>query len=125
MTHTDQPIPETRTLRALSDLICIHGLCGRRACRRARACRGEPRDCLRRYAPLVPEEAREGAKAMASAGRRGLSFDDLLDDARDDVLALVDWTDAVAASYRSARLGERENPRVTGAGSQSTAGRDQ
>ena len=103
MNHPDQPIPDTRTLRALSDLICIHGLCGRRACRRARACRGEPRDCLQRYAPLVPEEARDGAKAMAWAGRRGLSFDDLLDDARDDVLALVDWANGVTASYRRRR----------------------
>jgi hypothetical protein len=84
-------------------MLCIHGLCGRRACRRARACRGEPRDCLPRYAPLVPEEAREGAKAMAWAGRRGLSFDDLMDDARDDVLALTDWANGVAGSYRRRR----------------------
>jgi hypothetical protein len=105
MNHIEQRNADTRTLRALSDLICIHGLCGRRGCRRARACRGEPRDCLHRYAPLVPEEARDGAKAMAWAGRRGLSFDDLLDDARDDVLALVDWANGVTASYRRRRAG--------------------
>ncbi len=103
MNDTDQSIPETRVLRALSNLLCIHGLCGRRACRRARACRGEPRDCLPRYAPLVPDEARDGAKAMAWAGRRGLSFDDLLDDARDDVLALADWANGITASYRRRR----------------------
>ena len=104
MNQTNEPIPDTRALRNASNLLCIHGLCGRRACRRARACRGEPRDCLHRYAPLVPEEAREGAKAMAWAGRRGLSFDDLLDDARDEVLALADWARGVAASYRRSLL---------------------
>lgn len=103
MNHPIQAILETCALRNASNLLCIHGLCGRRACRRARACRGEPRDCLRRYAPLVPEEAREGAKAMAWAGRRGLSFDDLLDDARDDVLALADWAEGITASYRRRR----------------------
>jgi hypothetical protein len=41
---------------------------------------------------------------MAWAGRRGLSFDDLLDDARDDVLALLAWANAVTASYRRSVL---------------------
>ncbi|MGE3159223.1 MAG: hypothetical protein AB7E84_20440 [Xanthobacteraceae bacterium] len=117
MNHIDQqPTPEIRVLRAVSNMLCIHGLCGRRACRRARACHGEPRDCLHRYARLVPEDAREGAKAMAWAGRRGLCFDDLLDDARDDVLALADWANAITASYRRSVLPDRQasDPRVAG-----------
>jgi hypothetical protein len=128
MNHTDQTIPEIRVLRAMSNMLCIYGLCGRRACRRARACRGEPRDCLRRYAPLVPEDAREGAKAMAWAGRRGLSFDDLLDDARDDVLALADWAAGITASYRRAVRPGSQNTRdhrAAGAGSKAAFGRDQ
>ena len=97
-----QPIDETRVLRADSDMLYLHGLCGRRACRRARSCRGEPRACLTRYAPLVPEDAREGAQAMmVAACRQGFSFDELMDDARREVLALVAWTDAVTASYRA------------------------
>ncbi len=90
----------TRVLRGLSAMLRLHGLCARRACRRAGACRGEPRECLSRYAPLVPEDAREGAKAMIDARSRGLSFDELLDDARDDVMALTAWAGAVAASGR-------------------------
>src|SRR5581483_2136883 len=38
-------INETAVLRGLSDMLHIHGLCGRSACRRARSCRGEPRAC--------------------------------------------------------------------------------
>ena len=95
-----QPINETRVLRAASDMLYLHGLCGRRACRRARSCRGEPRACLSRYAPLVPEDAREGAQAMVAGRQQGFSFDELMDDARREVLALVAWTDAVTASYR-------------------------
>jgi hypothetical protein len=81
---------ETRTL---------HGLCARRACR------GESRACLARYAPLVPEEAREGAKEMIAAKSQGLSFDD----AREDVAALAAWAGAVDASYcgRSPGGGQR------------------
>lgn len=94
---------ETRLLRAASDLLHLHGLCGRRACRRARSCHGEPRACLTRYAPLVPEDARDGAQAMVEGRRQGFTFDDLMDDARHEVLALVAWADAVTASYRRFR----------------------
>ena len=94
---------DTRVLRGLSAMLRLHGLCGRRACRRAHACRGEPRECLMRYAPLVPEDAREGAKAMIAAQSRGQDFDELLDDARADVMALAAWAGAVEASYRRRR----------------------
>jgi hypothetical protein len=91
---------ETRALRGLSAMLRLHGLCGRTACRRARSCHGEPRDCLGRYAPLVPADAREGAKAMIEGQSRGLSFDELIDEARDEVMALAAWAEAVAASRR-------------------------
>ncbi len=92
---------ETHVLRGLSDMLCLYGLCGRRACRRARTCHGEPRQCLARYAPLVPEDAREGAKEMIDGKRLGLSFDELMDGAREEVLALSAWAGAVAATYRA------------------------
>jgi hypothetical protein len=78
----------------------LHGLCSRPACRRRRACSGEPRDCLSRYAPLVPEDAREGAKAMIAAKWRDRSFEELIDEAPDEVMALADWANAVARSGR-------------------------
>ena len=66
---------------------------------------------------------------MAWAGRRGLSFDDLLDDARDDVLALADWANGVTASYRRSVLpgAARYAPdrRVAGAGSSGDRRQDQ
>ena len=100
--HTDQPIPETPVLRGLSDLLCLYGLCGRRACRRARSCRGEPQQCLARYAPLVPEDARDGAKHVIAGKRLGLSFDELMEEARAEVLALSAWANAIAAGCRAA-----------------------
>jgi hypothetical protein len=104
---------ETRVLRAASDMLHLHGLCGRRACRRARSCRGEPRGCLTRYAPLVPEDARDGAQAMVEGWQQGFSFDELMDDARHEVLALVAWADAVAASYRRLRPTVRQGRAVS------------
>jgi len=51
---------------------------------------------LARYAPLVPEDAREGVKAMVDGAMRQLEFDDLRDEAPEvDLLAwraLVDGT---------------------------------
>ncbi len=81
-------------------MLRLHGLCGRSACRRARTCRGEPRDCLGRYAPLVPADARDGAKAIIDGRARGWSFEELLDEAGDEVMALAAWAEAVAASRR-------------------------
>lgn len=101
--HSDPTMDETRMLRGLSDMLCLHGLCERRACRRAQGCRGEPRLCLARYAPLVPDDARAGAKEMIEGRRLGLSFEDLMDGAREEVLSLSAWAMAVAASYRAAR----------------------
>jgi hypothetical protein len=89
---------ETRLLRVLSAFLALPGLCRAAACRRARACHGEPRDCLARYAPLVPETARAGAKAVIAAQRDALAFDDLIDEAGEEVLALTAWRDAVAAA---------------------------
>ncbi len=100
ITHAMNTTAETCVLRGLAAMLRLDGLCGRTACRRAGACRGEPRDCLRRYAPLVPADARDGAKAIIEGQARGLSFEELLDDARDEVMALAAWAEAVAASRR-------------------------
>ena len=102
-TLTPESAADTRALRRISEMLCLPGLCGQTGCRRTRTCHGEPRDCLSRYAPLVPEDAREGAKAMIAARRDGSSFENLLDDAREDVMALAAWADAVAQSCRPHR----------------------
>jgi hypothetical protein len=42
-------------------------LCAKPACRRARACRGEPRACLTRHLPQVPRHARDRVRKSLRA----------------------------------------------------------
>jgi hypothetical protein len=72
----------------------LPALCARAKCHRAGWCRGDPRRCLARYAPLVPEDAREGAKALLDGRMRRLSFDEVRDDnaAVNDLLAWRELT---------------------------------
>ncbi len=79
--------------------MCLPALCSRAKCRRAQWCRGEPRDCLARYAPLVPEDAREGAKAMIDGRQRGLSFDEAREEFAeiDDLIAWQGLVNSCAA----------------------------
>jgi hypothetical protein len=92
----------TPVLRWIASLMCLPALCARPACRRARACRGEPRRCLKRYAPLVPEDAREGLKAMIAGREQGLSFDGARDQHAeiDDLLAWRELVHRCAARSR-------------------------
>jgi hypothetical protein len=100
---------ETRVLRHLSETLSLYGLCTRPACRRVRACRGEPRDCLSRYAPLVPQDARDGAKTMLDGWLQNLSFDELIEneEAREEVAALGEWTRAVEKSCQARVTSQR------------------
>jgi hypothetical protein len=88
--------PETPALRYVSRVMHLYGLCRNAACRRARACRASPKDCLSRYAPLVPEEAREGVKAMIDGQNAGLTFDAMYEEAAEEIDALDAWRTAVA-----------------------------
>jgi hypothetical protein len=44
-------------------------LCAKPTCRRARCCRGEPRACLDRHLPQVPQQARDRVHTMLRAAR--------------------------------------------------------
>jgi hypothetical protein len=44
-------------------------LCANRRCHRARCCRGEPRECLDRHLPQVPQSARDRVRLMLRAAR--------------------------------------------------------
>jgi hypothetical protein len=92
MAQIDDTPPPASVLRWISDPLSLYGLCGRSTCRRSRACRGEPLDCVVRDAPLVPEDAREGAKALADGQYDGLDFDAVYDEAPDEIEALAEWT---------------------------------
>lgn len=85
-------------LRWMSNMICLWGFCHNEACSRARQCKRDPRFCMRRYAPLVPEEARDGVKLMLEGLRSGKSYDDLLDEAPEEIAAVEDWIARVDAS---------------------------
>jgi hypothetical protein len=102
----------TPALRWCANLLALWGLCAHPACRRAQACRRDPRGCLSRYAPLVPEDAREGVKAMVSGVERGLDFETLREDDPDAVDAAIGWMDRVA---RSARKEMPDAPRAKAA----------
>jgi hypothetical protein len=89
------------TLRWMANIMRLCGLCERAACRRAQACRGDPRACVLRYAPLVPEEVRDAAKAMFEGQERRLSFDELRDETP-EIEDLIEWTGIVNASMARA-----------------------
>src|SRR5262245_12853747 len=74
----------TPVLRWLSGTMALPGLCAHAACRRAGDCHGEPRDCLSRYAPLVPEEARDGMQALVEAKFDNIAFEQLMEEAPDE-----------------------------------------
>ena len=103
---TDAPAPpppahETEAaLRQQSNWLRLDGLCARRACRRARTCRGQPRECLARYAPLVPQEVHDGMMAMLEGRRLGLSFDQARERWPDETDAILEWTQLIEDSYK-------------------------
>jgi hypothetical protein len=67
--------------------------CRTTRCYRARDCRGDASDCIARYAPLVPEEVRDGARLLLrdedTSSVLG-SVETLLDDA-EATEALDEW----------------------------------
>jgi len=85
-------------VRITSNLLCLWAFCGKPACRRAQACKRDANDCLARYSPLVPEEARCGALAVACAGRYGISDDEMRTDAGAELAALAAWIARVHAA---------------------------
>jgi hypothetical protein len=98
---TNKQEAETYLLRYLSSFMYLWGLCDRRQCRRARACRHEPRQCLSRFAPLLPEEAREGVKAIIDGHLNKRTFDEVCDDAQDEIEALGAWRMAMERAAKS------------------------
>ncbi len=91
----------TADLRAASNLLCLLGLCGKASCRRAKACKQNADDCLARYAPLVPEEARFGAAAMLMGKRDGVSYEVVRMHAPGEIAAIESWIGLVRAAARA------------------------
>ena len=87
---------ETRMLRYMSDCLALPALCRNATCRRMKQCKGQPRDCLSRFAPLVPEDAREWVKAMLEGLDDRRDFDDVREDYPDEFAAFIAWREALA-----------------------------
>ena len=91
----------TPALRWTANALCLWGLCGKAACRRARQCRHHPEQCLARYAPLVPEEARIGVMALAQGRHDGVGDEVVRMHAPVEIAAIEDWTARVHAAARA------------------------
>jgi hypothetical protein len=61
--------PETGVWRWAANQLGLWQYCAKPACRRARRCRGEPRACLDRRLPQVPERTRAALRAVLRARR--------------------------------------------------------
>jgi hypothetical protein len=103
-----QPAPVSasayeQSLRTVGEVLCIWRLCGRTSCRRARACRGLPRECLPRYAPLVPMGARNFVVGILNAREFGYSPEEAVANHAEESEALAAWIAAVDGANRAAR----------------------
>ncbi len=96
MTTTDRS--NTALRRYASDLLWLHVLCGKPACRRARACMRNPRSCARRYSPLIPEPARVGMVAFLTGLQQGAAENEIRAAAPLETHALDQWTACAAAA---------------------------
>ena len=99
MTHDDENdaalIP---ALRWMSDMACLWGLCRNQACARARQCKRDPRSCLSRCGPLVPELVRDGIALMLDGKANSVGYDELRAEAPEEIAAVEDWIARVEAS---------------------------
>ena len=91
---------ETTLLRRISGQMQVPSLCRRAGCFRARACRGEPRDCLARCARLVPEDARAWIRRSLAAQIEAHDFDEVRADFAAEFAAYADWCEAAARVRR-------------------------
>ncbi len=91
---------DRNTLRWVANMLNLWALCGKPACRRARACRRDPDVCLARYAALVPQAAGNAVIIMAEGRRQGLSYDALRAQAPDEIAAFDDWCARIARAIR-------------------------
>lgn len=99
-TNTDTKRSTRRSLihaRQWSDLYCLWRLCGKHACRRSHACKGDTRACFRAL-PLVPPEALLFMKGFDEGHDEGLSFDEMLERNEEEWAALKDWQELVMST---------------------------
>jgi hypothetical protein len=87
-------------MRGWGDVLRVWRLCPRTACMRARACRGDARDCLPRHFTLLPHGVQEWFAGINAAQREGAPFDEAIEWLDSEGLgeALGAWCAAVEQS---------------------------
>lgn len=80
-----------------SKLLATWRLCEKAACRRAQACRGAGRACLKAKFPLLPEGVRNWFIGFEGQRVEGFPFEEMLDNLETAGFgqALRDWHDGV------------------------------
>ena len=82
---------ETEMFRYIATCMHLFGLCRHTNCFRTRACKHNPRECVARYAPLVPDDARAFMRAMLDGRNKGLDFDAMKEGHEDELEELEYW----------------------------------
>jgi hypothetical protein len=86
-------IKAEKSAHAWSGLFATWRLCDNAACRRARACRGEVRACLKAKFPLLPERVRDWFMGFLWHKQERFPFEDMIDNLESSGhgQALRDW----------------------------------
>ena len=96
MTQQPPRLTARETARCIADLFCLWRCCGKPACRRSRACRGDARACLTAL-PLVPLDAVCFLKRMDDA-RGWASFEEMMRESEEEWKAVEEWREIVMSS---------------------------
>jgi hypothetical protein len=113
----DEDTFEAHLMRAAADMMQLSALCRRARCFRARACRGMPGDCIARYAPAVPDEARNWVAVALSGAYDKYQLVYVMGKFPEAYAAFVQWV-AVADGLRGAPPGDHGQAAGTGSHSQ-------
>ena len=95
-----QSFSHRENLRVFADEFGMWLFCDRRACRRTRSCRGNPHICCASYGPLLPDGVKLWFLIFDDAKKRGLSFEEMLDEIENSPAAeaFTEWQSAAAIS---------------------------
>ena len=77
--------------RYLSDTLSLWRLCETARCRRRRRCMHVAPECLKACLPLLSDDVREGAVAFVQGKVEGLSYDDVMAESQDAIMAMEEW----------------------------------
>src|SRR5579875_1438757 len=77
--------------RSFSDIFSFWCLCDLAACRRAGCCKGNPSHCVGMFRPMLADDVHDGGIAVFEGKMEGLSFEQLLERHRDELMAWIAW----------------------------------